>query len=307
LRLSVELESLARHGRKRFESRAKSLRTALTTLQEVCDLDVGHEEELVALTADRDNWAKEAAPLLLDTTAVDFRRRDDEFRKKVSEFRNCAKLGEINTCLKAMREAVASLEKIVKRTQQLKESLPRAALVFDSLDRRTIAADPRSDEVYVQTERILEDLRERGQRGEVIRSIGLLDQVEKNLQILAKHSDHVRRDAAKEVALWKRVATICPRTASTFASNLASTPLEPSGDSLAQWMILRRSIENVAVRAATKTRSANAEALNQTALQYHWFDHNERHLRNFASDAYRQWQEVVVLPSLAGCQSAEES
>ncbi len=289
-------QSLATRGRKRFDALSRALRVTFRTIQEVCEQDASHEEEVLALRADRDRLEREAAPLRVGIAEAEFRRYDGQFHQRSLAFERCRDLAEVNDCHKDLRNAVAAVERLVEKRKRIEEGIRSATATFDCLDRGTLSADPRTDEVYVQTAELLALVRERVPRGEVDRSIALLDQVDQNLQTLARQADHVRRDAGIEVELWRRVAVICPRAASSFASELSKTPLEPSGDSLAEWMVLRRSFEKAVNRLAYETRSANAEALHKRALNYQWRDPDERRLLAFARHSYRAWRDAVSQP-----------
>jgi len=300
LQLASKRESLAALGRKCFEARARSLHAALKKMQEACDLDISHEKELSDLHEDRDALTKEAAPLLTGAADTEFRRFDRLFRQKLFDFEHCRDLGEIKDRIRAMRKALSNVERIVKKSKRLKENIQSDTAAFDALDRGTLTADPRTDEVYVETAGLLEMLKARSEQGDVDRSIGLLDRVEQNLQMLAQYSDHVRRDAAKEIELWRRIASICPRAATHFASELEAIPSEPSGDSFLEWVSLRRSIRKVVHHLAQETRLANANAINGRAAKYRWLDpderwldRDERRLYDFAADSYRQWRNTI--------------
>ena len=283
----------AKDGTSAFESRSKSLRSSLEKLQKVLDLDHDHEIELRKLGDDRDTWEREAAPLLTGKADTEFRRYGRQFRQALADFESCKKLEAIISRLKDMRKAVAFLERIVTQARRLKEDVPKAAKAFEGLDRRTMATDPRSDEIYRQTSGYLEILKTASPSREVDRNIVFLDRIEQNIQSLIQHSNHVRHDAAVEVELWRRVAVICPRAASSFVDRLSKIPLEPSGDSFEEWVSLRRSIENAVVGLARETRSENAAVLNNPALKYPWFDRSETALHRFVSRSYRDWSSLI--------------
>jgi hypothetical protein len=293
LKESAGRPSLERRGRDRFDNVAKTLSETLRTLGAVCSNDVAHEEEVLALRADRDQLALEGAQRLVGIARREFLRLDDQVRQNSLAFERSRDLPEVNRCLKELRRSVSHMELLLEKHKRLEAGVCNATATFNALDRRAVAGDPRSDEVFVQTAQLLESLREGSGHGELDRGLALLQRASQNLDILALHVDQVRRDAATEVELWRRIVSICPRVALAFADDLAKTSLEPSGDSLAAWVVLRRRIEIAVARAASETRSANASALHDRALGYQWRDPSKRRLRAFAKYSFRLWQSSV--------------
>jgi hypothetical protein len=268
----------------------------LEAVREVCSQDVADEEDVLALRADRERLARDAAPLLIGNAMGEFRRHDDQFRQRCFAFERSRDRAEVGDGRQGLRKAVAAMDRILEKAKRVERGIRVATATYDAFDRRSVSGDPRSVEVYEQTSEHLASMRVALGRGELERSSAILDQVDRDLETLAAQADQVRRDAAAEVELWGRIALICPATAAAFATELAGIPLQPAGDALAAWLILRRSIENIVNHSARETRSANAEALHDQAAQYEWRDADERRLRNFAMHAYRAWGDAVSGP-----------
>jgi hypothetical protein len=285
--------ALEAFGTNRFEVQSKSLRTALEKLQKCLDLDAAHSRELNDLTEDREVWVTEAASLLVGKADIDFRHYDRLFRQKSTDFWSYKKLEVIDSQLKTMHKAVSQLEQIVKQARRLREDLPPADKIFQDLDVGLLKTDPRTNEIYNETERLLGQLKTGSTNLDMERNIALLHQVEQNNQLLTQRAKHVGHDASIQVELWRKIAVICPRATSTFVERLSKVPLEPSGDSFAEWVSLRRSIEKTVIGQAQKTRSENASVLDDPALKYVWFGRNETALQDFANSSYQNWRATI--------------
>jgi hypothetical protein len=290
---SAERDNLSRRGREPFDRLSRSLGSSVKAVREVCKTDAAYEEEAKKLYEDRDRLATEAAPLLTGIAQSEFGRYQNRLDQRFSTLEPCRDLNEVNRCFKDLHEYLAALERLVEKAKRADEGLRNAKTAYESLDRRAISQDSRSDEIYVETAKLLDNIEQELQVRDVERSLAFLSKAHGYLQVLSRESDTIRSNAGIEVELWRYVAQICPRTTAAFATELAATPTDPAGQGLADWIALKHRIEQVVSSCAKETRKVNGEALKSNALTYEWLNRDDRTLKKFAKVSYHRWQTAL--------------
>lgn len=296
MQASAKWRRLADGGRRQFAAASEALRVTLSIVKDICERDIWHQQEMSALTSDRDRLAREIAPLRVGLTDTEFRRYDSQFHQRSLAFERCRSLAEIKDCLMELRRAVAAIDRLLSKRKTIDERVSNASETLNSLDSRVLAGDPRAEETYRETIKILRTVRENASQADPDRTIALLNQVDQNLLNLRQEADHLRRYATAEVELWRRIAITCPRAVAPFSKQLMEFPAELTGDSLTQWAVVRHAMEKAIIAFAQQTRMANAEALADARLSYKWREDNDRDLGVFSQVSYQMWKERVSNP-----------
>jgi hypothetical protein len=262
---STAREYLLRQGSKRVHGLAHNLHATLKTVRQLLADDVTHAEEWQILQNEYEQLSKRAATVV-------FGAARNELHKYVKYFNaldlyGCWTNDQIKSCRSDARRWVAFIEKLVSKAESISDRLPQVRHTYEQIDRGVVVGDAEANAKYIATTKALEEIQNAFSQGELDRAATLLRTAESSLVALRLHVDREANNAAEELAMWLKVATLSPNTMETFKSELHSMSGRPTGDHLQLWLSLRRRIETGVWKSAGQRRAANAAVLIHPALK----------------------------------------
>jgi hypothetical protein len=241
--------------------------------------DAHHSEEWRLLWDNYEQLSNRAATALLGVARAEFHKQASSFRSL--DLRACWTIDQVKRCLSDAHRLISAIDKLVSKAESIAARLPQVRQTYEQLDRAVIIGDANANAKYIKTTKLIEEIEAAASHGELERAAALLISAETSVSVLRLHVDREASNAAEELSMWLKVATLCPNALGAFKSELERMPLRPSGNDLQNWFSLRRRIETSVWKSAAERRAANGAVLKRAPLTYQFGQQNERQLPEF--------------------------